>query len=223
MQQQAVANFQRGLLDVLMRAMGRVASLERDDFFPSALAKSGAGCARLQSILHESAAGNFFEQRHGPAEAVGRRRGDVLRARMRIFRSPEHRFRFRLAIDLVDLGQLHYGEPRAALMHEGDLIAGLERARGGLIDAKRDRNRPRRTRTEAHRVAAVVIVSLVHEAGERRERARGEHLEVGGFARAEFHARKLFRMRLERRAVRSRRLQIVELAAAVRGDRIKGY
>ena len=62
MEQQAVANFERGLLDVLVRAMGRVAGLEGDDFAPSALAERGARLARLEPVFQKGAARNLLEQ-----------------------------------------------------------------------------------------------------------------------------------------------------------------
>ena len=59
MEQQAVANFERRLLDVFVRAMGRVASLKGDDFAPSALGERGARLARLEPVFQEGAAGNL--------------------------------------------------------------------------------------------------------------------------------------------------------------------
>src|SRR5271168_1593588 len=102
MQQEAVANFQRRFLDVLVRAMSWVAGLKRDDLFPSALAEGGASIARLEPVLHEGAAGYFLEQRHRSAETPRRRRGHVLRSRMRILGGAEHGGGFLGPIDLID-------------------------------------------------------------------------------------------------------------------------
>src|SRR5580693_8228617 len=53
MDHQTVADFERGLLYILVRAMSRVASLEGDDFFPSPLAKHRTRLSRLTRELQE--------------------------------------------------------------------------------------------------------------------------------------------------------------------------
>ena len=70
MEQEAVANLERGLLDVFVRAMGRVAGLEGDDFAPSELAERGAGLARVEPVFEEGAAGDIGEQDDLAAETV---------------------------------------------------------------------------------------------------------------------------------------------------------
>ena len=54
-----------------------------------------------------------------------------------------------------------------------------------LRDVERDRHRPERAIGEAHLAADGFVVGLVHEAGERREAAVAEHLEVAELARRE--------------------------------------
>ena len=197
MNHQAVADFERGFLDILVRAMGRVASLERDDLFPSTLAKRRARLPRLARKLQERAPRYLFDQRDFAREAVRRHRGDVLRPRMRVLRSAEDVLRFELAIDFVNFGELENREPLAVFGRERDLSPGLQRLRGRLIDAQRDRNRPRHAGCQPHLVARACVVRLAHEAGQRRERARREHLEVRDVARVERDARELRRMRRE--------------------------
>jgi hypothetical protein len=48
-----------------------------------------------------------------------------------------------------------------------------------LVDRQRDRDRPRQAVLEVHRLEHRVVVGLAREPGERRERADGEHLEIG--------------------------------------------
>src|ERR1700683_1392809 len=135
MQQEAVADFQRRFLNVFVRAMSRVASLERDDLFPSTLAKCRASLARLEAILEEGAPRYVLDKSHATAETPGRGRGHVLRPGMRIFGGAEHRGGFLRAIDLVDLRELHDREPRSAFIYQRDIGAWLQRARGIFIDA----------------------------------------------------------------------------------------
>src|SRR5260370_27914758 len=90
MNHQAVAYFERRFLDVFVRAMSRIAGLERDDLFPSTLAKRRAGLPRLARELEKSAPRYLFDQRYLAGETVGRHRGDVLRSRMRVLGSPEY-------------------------------------------------------------------------------------------------------------------------------------
>ena len=139
---------------------------------------------------------------------------------MRVLGGAEDRLRLFLAIDLVDFGEFQDGDTNAGLRRQRDILAGRQRTRGGLVDAERDRNRPRHAGREAQIVAAANVVGLAHEAGQRRERARGEHLEVGDFARAERHDRELFGMGAKGGQFGGGRLQVNEITAAVRGNRI---
>ncbi len=208
---------------MLVRAMGRITGLERDDFFPSALAERSARLARLEPVFHEGAAGDVVDQNHAAGEAIRRHRGDVLRAWMRVFGSAENRLGFALAIDFVDLGELQDREPLAVIGGQRDIGADLERMRGRLVDRERDRNRPRRARRKAHLVAAARVVGFAHESGQRRERARGEHLEVRDIARGQSHIGQRRDVCAQRGALGRRRFQIDQLAAAVRGDRVVAH
>ena len=61
---------------------------------------------------------------------------------------------------------------RAIVVARLDLLGEL------LGDVERDRHRPERAVGEAHLVADGFVVGFLHEAGERREAAVAEHLEV---------------------------------------------
>ncbi len=198
--------------------MRRVARLERDDLFPSTLAKRRARLPRLARKLQERAPRYLLDQRDLAREAVRRHRGDVLRPRMRVLRRAEHVLRFKFAIDFVNFRELEDRQPLAVVSRERDLASGLQRLRSCLIDAERDRNRPRHTRRKPHLVARASVIRLAHEAGQRRERARREHLEIRDVASIERDRCELRRMRRERSALRGRRFQIDQLAAAVRRD-----
>src|SRR5580704_730773 len=136
MDHQTVADFERGLLYILVRAMSRIASLEGDDFFPSALAKRRTRLSWLTRKFQERAPRYFFDQRDSSREAIRRHRGDVLRPRMRVLRRSENVLSFQLAIDFVDFRELEDGQPLAVFGRERDLSPGLERFRGRLVDAE---------------------------------------------------------------------------------------
>ena len=53
------------------------------------------------------------------------------------------------------------------------------------VDGEADRQRPRQAALEVQLLDDAPVVRLAHEALERRERARGEHVQVGQLARAE--------------------------------------
>ena len=65
------------------------------------------------------------------------------------------------------------------------VVARLELLGEFLGDVERDRHRPERAVGEAHLVADRFVVGLAHEAGQRREAAVAEQLEVAELARRE--------------------------------------
>src|SRR3984957_10934375 len=126
MNHQAVADFERRFLDILVRPMSRVASLEGDDLFPSPLAKGCTRLPRLARKFQERAPRYFFDQRDSSGKAVRRHRGDVLRPRMRVLRRAENVLRFKFAIDLVDFRELENRQPLAVFSCEGGLTSRLQ-------------------------------------------------------------------------------------------------
>src|SRR5579883_75971 len=140
MKQEAVADFERGFLDILVRPMGRVAGLEGDDLAPAEFAKAGPRLARFEPILKEGAARNIVDEGDGAAETPGRRRGDVPGAGMGVLGGAEDGLRLAAAIDLEDVGDSLNRQRRAVFGDERDFLAGLERTGKRFLDAEGDRN-----------------------------------------------------------------------------------
>ena len=90
-----------------------------------------------------------------------------------------------LAIRFPDVFDVDDGEHDAFGIAEGDVVARLELLGELLGDIERDRHRPERAVGESHLAADRFVVGLAHEAGERREAAVAEHLEVAELARRE--------------------------------------
>jgi hypothetical protein len=82
-----------------------------------------------------------------------------------------------VAVDLLDLED---GEWPALLVGERDPVSARL-----VLDGQADGQRPRQAAGEAHVLDDPLVVGRRHEACERRERARGEHVEVGQLARRE--------------------------------------
>ena len=98
----------------------------------------------------------------------------------------------------------------AGLVGERDAVAGR---RG--VDGEADGKRPRQAAREVHLLDDALVVGLAHEALERRERARGDHVEVGELPRGE-------RDDLERVEIVGRVAGAVDERAAVRRDQTIG-
>ena len=101
-------------------------------------------------------------------------------AGMLAVRRPEALLRLALLVVGVDLLDVEHGEPSAALVGERHPVA-LRR----LGDGQADGQRPAQAVRELHRLDDALVVLAAHEAGERGERAGGEHVEVGELARRE--------------------------------------
>src|SRR5579863_5291643 len=140
MEQEAVADFERGLLDVFVGAMGWIAGLEGNDLAPSEVAELRAGRARVEPVFEKGTAGDVGEEDDLAAETEGRRRSDVPGSGMSVLGGAEDRLRLLLAVDPVDFGELQDREARAGLGRQRDILARRERTRGGLVNAERDRN-----------------------------------------------------------------------------------
>ena len=98
----------------------------------------------------------------------------------------EDGFAFGLAIGLPDVFDVEDGEHDAFGIAQGDLgAARLELLGEFLGDVERDRHRPENAVGQSHLAADAFVVGFVHEAGERREAAVAEHLEVADLARRE--------------------------------------
>ena len=88
-------------------------------------------------------------------------------------------------------------------------------ARRRRVDGEADGQRPRQPVREAHLLDHALVVVLAHEALERRQRARGEHVQVGQLARGQ-------RDRLQRVDAVRPVAGAVDERAAVRRDQMLG-
>ena len=194
-----------------MRPVDRVASLEPDDAPPAAL---GEEAARVGGVLVQLGEAGLepLEDRHRAGEVRALLRVELRNAGVLAVRRSEALLRLALLVVGVDLLDVEDGQRPAVLVGERDAVA-LRRLGDGEADGKR----PGQPAREPHGLDDAVVVLLAHEAGEGRERAGGEHVEVGQLAGGQRDdlervdvAGALARPRYERAAVRRDEL--------VRGD-----
>ena len=117
-----------------------------------------------------------------------------------------------LAIGPVDLRDVDHGEEIAVVPLEREPVGCRALGR-----RQRHGDRPWETGLEVHLVDDPVVVGLAHEAGERRERARGDHVEVGRLLLGQPELRQALGVGLELRRLVAHDDPAHELAA-VRGD-----
>ena len=122
-----------------------------------------------------------------------------------------------VGVALEDLGDGHHRERLVARVAQRDLAAGRERLWIG--DGQRQRHREEDAVREPHLVHDPPIVGGAHEAGERREGAGRQQLEVAQRAHAELHRRQPERAREDLRPLGFGDEQVDE-GTAVRGDEI---
>ena len=215
-----VADFDRHLGEILVRAMHRVARLERGDLRPAELLEL---LARLRG-RHVKRAVTRLET---AVREHANRAGEIHFALLHHHRDPGvfrvSRLEDRLAlvglVDLVLLGELHDREDRAVVrVGESDLDADLERGRSLPVRRQRDRDRPERAVREPQFVARALPVGVRHESVEWREPADAEHDEVALLARGN----QQLRQRLGALAFLGRALfiekQRLQALAAMRGN-----
>ena len=145
---------------------------------------------------------------HAARQVRGRLRVDARDARVGLLGRAEAQLGLAAAVVAERLGDVEHGHGGAVLVDQRDAIA----ARRGL-DGQRHGQRPERAVGEAHLLDHAVVVRLAHEALERRERARGDHVEVGDLLGAERHA-------LERVQVGRALPGAVDEGAAMGGDEV---
>jgi hypothetical protein len=189
--------------------VNRVAGLEPDDALPAALGEDRPRVARVLMQLGEG---------RRLALERGDRAGDVAvglavearHAGMGVVRRAEAAFSLALLVVGIDLLDLKDGQRAAALVGERDAIT----ARIAL-DRETDREGPGKPARETHVLDDPLVIRRGHEALERRQRPRGEHVEVGQLARGQ-------RDRLERLDVVRALARPVDQLAAVRLDELIG-
>jgi hypothetical protein len=99
----------------------------------------------------------------------------------------------RLAIGLEHLRHVQHREQIALVALQSDPIGG-----DSPLDSEGDRKRPRQSAGEVHVLDRSGVVRLGHEPGQRRQRARRDHVEVGGLLLGHAHAGKAGRLLRQR-------------------------
>ena len=135
----------------------------------------------------------------------------------------EDGFAFRLTIGLPDLLDVQDGNHDPLSVAQGDLrAAGLEGFGKGFSDVERDRHRPKQAAGEMHVAAHVLVVGLVHEAGEGREPAIEKHLEIADLTRGQIPGGKIAGGRFGVGRPLAVKNEVDEFAA-VRRDEMAGF
>ncbi len=177
--EEPVAGLQRGLGQVLVGAVDRVAGLEGDDSLPATLGELRPSLLRRLVAPHEGllvVRQRVDLDRAGDHPvALGVDRGD---ARVLLVGGAVDLLGLPLHVPLPDLLDLDPAERLAFVAAELDRVAdlALDLAREG------DRDRPVVAVGGPHLGADALPVGGALEAGQRREAAVADHLEVGGVA-----------------------------------------
>jgi hypothetical protein len=170
----------------------RVSGLEADDAAPALLLEVLARLRRVHVPRREVGRGPA-EDGDGAADERAALGVDGRDAGMRVLARAEDELGLALAVDHVAVLDLHDREQRPV----GALERDPARGRLALGDRERHRQRPGQAVLEVHVLDDARVVTLDHEAGERRERARGDHVEVGGLLLGHAHAGKAGGLALE--------------------------
>ena len=127
MQEQAVHDLERALLDVLVRAVDRVARLEADDGAPAALLELGARLRGRQAVLREVIVRRHFEYAERAAEEHVALRVDGGDAGVRLVFGAVDLARLEPLVVAELLRDLHDGEDAAGFVRERDFGAFADR------------------------------------------------------------------------------------------------
>ena len=207
-----------GELDV--GAVHRVARLEGDDAAPALAGELGAQLGGSEAegleVVMARELQAFETAADVPRVALVHQVGD---AGMRVARAVEDGFSFGLAIGLPDVLDMQDGDHDAFAVAQGDLAAaGLEGFGKGFGNVERDRHRPEEAAGQFHVAANAFVIGFVHEAGEGREPAVQEHLEVADLARGEIPGREVARFGFGRGGGVAIEDEVDELAAVGRDE-----
>ena len=178
--EEPVRDLERGLGQVLVRPVDRVAGLEGDDPLPAALVERRLRLRGRQVAAHERLL--VVGKRLGldrPGETPIALIADRRDAGVLVVGGPVDGLRLVLDVAVEDLIDGQRAEPLAVRGRELDHVAdlALEVGRQG------DRDRPDLAGGEPHLVAHRAPIGGAQEARERREASVGEQLEVRGLAR----------------------------------------
>ena len=138
-----------------------------------------ANSARVSAIHRELGEGRLgpVEDRDAPGEVERMLRVEPRDAGVGVVGRAEAVLGLALLVVLVDLLDLEHGQRAALLVGEDDAVT-----LRSLVDRQADRQRPGQAAGEPHLLDDALVVLLVHEPLERRERAGGKHVEVGNLA-----------------------------------------
>ena len=182
----------------LVRAVQRVAGLERHDLAPAELAEIGAQLVRgvaagAEVVVHRLLdAGDRAAQidRAGlVVQVVDRRMGDVVGA--------EDLLGLARLVGRPFVGDRHDREDHALVVAQRDVLAGFDAFGEFLADVEGDRHRPERAVGEAHVLDHAVVVGLGQEPLQRVEAAVHQQLEVADLARGQIPGRQVPRLELQ--------------------------
>jgi len=206
--------------ELAVGAVHGVAGLEGDDAAPPLAGELGAQLGRRLPQRPEVVVDRHLQPLETAAD--GDRMGFVQQVRdpgMIGAGGAEGRLRARLEVGLPDLLDVQRRQHHPFGIAQRQHAAGLER--GGELpgDVEHDRDRPEGAVGQAQGRADGVVVGPVHEAGERREAAVEQQLEVAELPRGEIPGAPVTGGRLELGGTLGRGEEIDELAA-VRRDQV---
>ncbi len=187
----AVADLERDLGEILVRAVHGISRLEGGDRAPASRLEQGAGLGGREEELR-IAFGKLAarEQLHRAGEIDGTLVEDHAHARVRGVGGVEHRVALERLVDRVFLHHAHRRHRRGgARIDQGDLGTGGDGRPGHLVGRQGDRNRPEEAARQPIILAHAFPVGTAHEAVERGKAADAEHQQIAELARVEPHAR----------------------------------
>jgi hypothetical protein len=202
-----------------VRAVDRVARLEADDRLPAAARELRARLRGREPVLDEVVVRRELDHPDGPRQAVVA--GVVERPHPGVLEvlGAEHRLRLGRSVALVRLGELEQRERRRTVCRgQRDRLRAADPLHVVLVRRQRDRDRPRQAVREVHRVEDRSVLALAHEARERRQRADGEHLEIGELALVHHELRMIHRVLAGRVALGLRDEEVHQRAAVRRAE-----
>ena len=183
--------------ELLVRAMHRVARLERDDLAPAELLEAVAHLLRRVAQVLEVVVARRLDAAELAAEVdVVAAAHEIAHAGMRLVVRAEHGLRLERLVGAIDARDLHRRDQHAFAVAQRDLVADLELVGELGLHVEVDRHRPDHAGREPHVRQHGLVVLLVEEAFERRERAVEQHLDVADLAHVEIPRRQVARARL---------------------------
>ena len=181
-----------------MRAVQRVAGLERHDPPPAQLAEIGAQLVRRVAPCLEVVMHRRLDAGDRPAETD--RAGDIVEVvhrRVRRVVGAVDALRLARLVGRPLVGDREDREDHALGVAQRHVLAGLH-ALGELCrDVEGDRDRPERAVLKPHPLHHAVVIGLGHEALERRETAVHQQLQIADLPRRQVPGRQVAGIRLQ--------------------------